>query len=596
MDESIIYVRTDKGNRALLAPGELGASLNRVLAAIDGVTSVDLLRVELGDPAVAELEQLLTRLARDELIRDSAAAPFSATASTAEIEHRRLARELREKVRARREGQVRPKSAGDTPSESRMNLGDQVVEEQAPLDAEEWTSAMVKDLVQVATEETTRPQAQKESVREEIKKPTRQETESSHRRLDERPRQQTPKGSATKRGKGGSRPPRRWGRVLASGFVLAAVGLAIGGLVAIKGQRPRLEKSLSVQFQQPVRIKALGLGLVPRPHLWMDGLEIGGEGQIKVARVRASGGFGALFGDRKNFTAIDVESPTLSEQGMGWVLFGQPTNDMSFGAVSVTNARIESRHLSLPPFNAIVQPDAASGWHSMTLASTDKNSRMTLIARGASVQFDVTSVAFPIPFGSALTLDEFVAKGSADRNSLTLTEFKGFVSGGTLGGTARLAWGANWDLTGELDARQIDAARFVPRLLAGARVAATARYSMGATEASKLFAAPRLEGSFAIAQGTLLGADLGGLLLRGTRRGDTRFADLGGQFVYANGATQVRQLSLKQDTLHGQGMVDVGADGNVRGRLAVQLRLSTEQRRANLAFSGTLEQLEWSRQ
>lgn len=597
MDGSIIFVRTEQGNRALLAPGELAASLTRVLAAVDGVASVDLLCVELDDLAAAELEQLLTRLLGDRLIRDSAGSPSLAAPAMADDEQQRLAQELRDKVKARREGHGRLVSAVGAPVESRQNLVDQEAEERSRREAEERTRLMAEEQARIAAEEAARILAQEEARRAEAEEQTRQEAERRRRPAEETQRQQAGKAAASMGGKGGLRTRRRWGRLLALAGVAVIVGLAISYLASIQGRISRIEQSLSAQFQQPVRIKALGLGLVPRPHLRLDELEIGGAGQIRIARIRASGGIGALFGDGRNFTSVEVESPTISEEGMGWILFGRPLTDgMRFGAVSVTNARIDSRHLGLPPFNATLQTGTDRGWNTMVLVSTDKATNLTITARDASVQFDLSSVAFRIPFGSALTLDEFVAKGAADRNGLTLTEFKGFLFGGALSGTARLAWETNWDLAGDLTARQIDAARILPRLLAGARIGATARYSMRATEAGKLFAAPRLEGDFAIPHGTLLGIDLGSLLLRGTGRGDTRFAELGGRFVYDAGIIQLRELSLNQDALHGQGMADVGADGKVRGRLAAQLRLSAEQRRANLVFTGTPEKLEWSRQ
>ena len=189
-----------------------------------------------------------------------------------------------------------------------------------------------------------------------------------------------------------------------------------------------------------------------------------------------------------------------------------------------------------------------------------------------------------------------VAKGVADRSGLSLTEFKGFAYGGILDGNASLKWGTNWSLAGELNAKQIDIARMVPELMDGGRLAGKASYGMQAPEAAKLFTTLRLEGNFVIPRGTLLGVDLGSVLQGGGARGDTRVTDFTGSFVHDRGATQLRQVRLNESAMSATGMADVDADQNVRGRFAADLRLSAEQRHANLTISGTLKKLEWRRQ
>jgi hypothetical protein len=218
---------------------------------------------------------------------------------------------------------------------------------------------------------------------------------------------------------------------------------------------------------------------------------------------------------------------------------------------------------------------------------------MELTPKGKAVQFSMTAKSFKVPFGSTLALEDFVASGTADGGGVALTEFKGFVEGGTLGGNARLKWGSGWSVVGDLNAKQIDLTRMVPELLTGGRLAGVASFAMQSPDAAKLFAAPHVEGSFTVPWGTLLGVDLGRMVQGGERRGETKFTELTGSFVHDRGATQLRQVRLSQTTLSANGTVDVDADRNVRGRFSADLKLSSELRHANIGASGTLAKIEW---
>ena len=390
---------------------------------------------------------------------------------------------------------------------------------------------------------------------------------------------------------------RKWGKALVLGFVALVVGgLAAIHLISFDGQIPQFEKSLAAQFQQPVRIKALRLALVPQRYVGLEGVSIGSEGQIRVSRIKLAGGIGNLFGDKKAFASVEFDSPVVTEEGLGWILFGKPlARNMVFGQVSALNVTLESKNISFPAFDARLQSDGEGAWKTISIESQDKNLSLDLTPKGEAVQIGFKARSFRIPFGSALTLDEMVANGIADRGGLTLSEFKGFAYGGILSGNANLKWGASWTLEGELNAKQVDTGRLVPELLEGGRLAGKASYILQAPEATKLFAAPRLEGTFNIPRGTLLGADLGSMLQGGGARGETKFTDLTGSLSHDRGATQFRQVSLSQGTMSATGMFDVDADQNVRGRFAADLKLAAELRRANLTLSGTVKKLEWRR-
>ncbi len=398
-------------------------------------------------------------------------------------------------------------------------------------------------------------------------------------------------------GKFRSGPPRNIAKT--AGFAIG--GLLVSGLVAIHvipfdGQIPQFEQALTAQFQQPVKIKALRLALIPGSYVRLEGVTVGTSAQISVPVIRAGGSMGNLFSEKKDFKTIEMDSPVINEEGLGWILFGQRQGrDMGIGEVSATGASFASKGINVPTFDAKLQFGGEGAWKTIAITSEDKNLEILMTSKGGGAQVEIKARSFKLPFGSTLTLEEFAATGAADRSGLAISEFKGFVYGGTLGGTANLKWGSAWTLSGELNARQVDMERLVPGLMSNARLEGKASYTMQASEPAKLFDWAHAEGSFSVPRGTLQGLDLGSVLQGGGTRGDTKFSELSGSFVHDQGATQLRQLRMSQSNMTASGSVDIDADKKVRGRVVAELRLSTELRRSSLSVSGTPGKLEWQR-
>lgn len=630
------YIKTSKGAREAGAhASELDSDLLRVLISVDGNHSVDVLRKQSDYLSAEEFDEAIDALVVAGYIRDSAqTSDGGADQSTLSgVETLRKAQALRAKIRARREGTEHSAPvAGEMGRHSEAQVGSddeqrlareatarvrQEAEEKARQVAEEEARREAAKRARQAAEEQARQEALEQErldSAKEAKRISEEEAEAHARWMAEqnawreaeeklkRDEEEAARDRASVRAGKRTRMAapdmvRKWGKALAFGVLaLVAGGLAAIHLISFDGQIPQFEKSLAGQFQQPVKIKSLRLGLVPQSYVGLEGVSIGGDGQIRASRIKLVGGLGNLFSDKKEFRSIELDSPVLTEEGLGWLLFGQSTvRNMVFGQVSALNATLESKNVNFPAFDAKLQSDGEGAWKAIVIESQDKNLSLELTPKGRSVQVDVKAKSFKVPFGSTLTLDEMVASGIADRGGLVLAEFKGFAYGGILSGNASLKWGAHWTLEGELNVKQVDTARLIPQLLDGARLAGKAAFILHAPEATKLFAAPRMEGSFNIPRGTLLGADLGSLLQGGGARGDTKFADLAGNFSHDRGATQFRQVSLSQGSMTAAGMFDVDAEQNVRGRFAADLKLAAESRRANLTLSGTLKKLEWRR-
>ena len=551
---------------------------------------------EAADRARQEAEAQARKLADEKALREAA----ERAQQDAEAQVRKLAEEkalwetaerarLDAEAQARKAAEEQSRREAEEPAQREAAEGArQEAEVEARKAAEEQIRREAEEQARVAAEEEARVAAEEQARRAAEEKFRREEEEAAAKRS---------KKAAAKEGTASSARPRKLGKPLALGIAaLLVLGLATIHLISFDGSIPQFEKLLAGQFQQPVKIQALRLSLVPQPYFRLEGVSIGSEGQIKISKVKAIGGLGNLSSDKKVFKSLELDSPVVTEAGLGWILFGKPqAQDAVFGEVRVLNARIESKNVSLPVFDAKLQSDGDGTWKTIVIESTDKNLNVELAPKGESVQIDFKARSFKIPFGSELTLDDLVASGTANGSELAVTEFKGFAQGGILSGKAKLKWGTNWTLAGALNAKQIDTSRLLPGLMGDGRVAGAAAYAMQAPDPAKLFAANRMEGDFLVTRGLLLGVDMGRMLQGGAMSGETRFAEATGMFVHERGATQLRQVRLTEGAMTANGAAEVDANANVRGRFVIDLKMPGEQRRANLAVAGTLQKIEWRR-
>ncbi|OGB27483.1 MAG: hypothetical protein A3I66_06255 [Burkholderiales bacterium RIFCSPLOWO2_02_FULL_57_36] len=393
------------------------------------------------------------------------------------------------------------------------------------------------------------------------------------------------------------RRPVKWGKPVAVTLLLSAVlGVGLIHVIAFDSQTALFEKAAAAQFQQPVKIGKVQLSLLPRPHWRLEDVSIGAQSQITAPRIKATTELGSLFSDNIALKSIELQSPVFNEQALEWLLFGRTQQrNFTVGRVSVTNAKLNSRNISLSPFSASADIGADGSWQKITVDSLDKKTVIQLRPASESVHFELSADAFEIPFGSTLTLDGFTAKGTARRNEIAITDFNGRFYDGIVGGTAKLQWGTSWSLKGDVHAKLIDASQFAPGLLQSGKLEGNATYALQAAHADKLFAEPRVEGLFAVQNGTLLGVDFAKLMRSTNSAGKSSFTELTGTFVQEDGKIQLQKVYVGAGLLTVKGKADMDAAENLSGQFTVELKSSMQQTRSNLVVAGTLKEPQFNR-
>ena len=523
----------------------------------------------------------------------------------------RASREAEAKERAEAEAEEEEERAEE---ERRRKEEEQRQRERTPQEADDQAAAYEQEHAQAQHAETERHFADMEKELEagqaaatewkQPPKPTKRARKREKEEARERARAEATAQAAEAREKTEARPapavhrtPVNWGRPAALGlFLILALGLVLVHFVSFDGYIPQFEKLAGAHMQQPVKIKALHLSLVPQPHWRLDGVAVGNEGQLAAAQVIAVPELGSIFSDQKVFTSIELESPVLSEDGLLGLLFGKPAGqDFRVASVIAKNGKLDSKTFILPALEAKIAFGEDGAWQKIALETPDRKTSLLLRKEGEGARLEFETNAFSPRFNPSFVLENFVAQGEIRRGELRLSELKGGIYGGYLSGNASLKWGADWNLGGEIKVRAMDPVRFAPGLFEEGKLEGKAAYSMRAKSYDELFAAPRLEGSFEIRKGTLLGVDLGRFLQGGEMGGKTGFAELSGSFVREADKTQLRQVHLVAGPVSAGGSADAHAGKRLSGRFTVELKSPVAHARANLALSGTLGEPRFSR-
>ena len=422
---------------------------------------------------------------------------------------------------------------------------------------------------------------EKEREKEKAQKRER-EREAKSKKEKEREEKEAKKASAGFR----ARRESHLGRNLFLGiFLLAIVG--VGVLHVMPVSTGEYERAATEALGRPVKIGAGHFTMIGGVQYKFDNVSIG---DVVVPTVRAYPELGSLFDEKKVFKSIELDGMSLPQTSLGDVLFAKVRSDsLAVPRITLRNLKL-SGPLPLPPLDADVQLDAG-GLRSATLRGPE-GLVAKLNAKDQSLEFDVNTSQFTLPFAQGITLIQFAMKGDATRLGMKISQWDGLLFSGKVTGTANVRWGNTWNVDGVLTARGVNAAVFAPALVSDGRADGTGRFSMSGVEPAKLSAGARLEGSFTVLKGTLGSVDLSRALQTGGRvvNGQTQFAEMSGQGVYDRGAVSLRNVNLGAGALNAGASADIAEGGELSGRIVADVKTSTQNVRATLILGGTVQE------
>jgi hypothetical protein len=381
-----------------------------------------------------------------------------------------------------------------------------------------------------------------------------------------------------------------WGKPVAITLVLL-LAAAVGAVHVMPVSTADYERAASEAFGKPVKIGEARLSLISGLEIKLKDIRLGDD--VRIASGSASPEFGALRGEKKVFTRIELTGVKLPQEAVGRALLAKVKAD------NFTVNRLVLRSLELVGAAKLPEPLEAElvygddgALRSATIRGPD-----TLLARitpaSNAVEFVVTASGFPLPILPEVTLSDFGMKGTASQRGMTISEWGGKIFGGSVSGTANLRWSGGWSIDGVVTARNINAAVFAPALLSEGKGEGTGRFSMSGSEPAKLGAGGRLEGNFTINSGVLGSFDLGRVIRTSGKEfaGRTQFTELSGQATYDRGAVSLRNIAIGAGALNAGASADIAQGGALSGRIVADVKSGTGRAlSATLHLGGTIKE------
>ncbi len=363
--------------------------------------------------------------------------------------------------------------------------------------------------------------------------------------------------------------PTQWGKPVAIFlFLTLVIGAGVANFVPL--DTAEYEKVASEAVGAPVKIGSARMWVLTGVQLRFERVTVGDA--VKIEEIRAVPEFASLLGDDKVFTRLEFNRAVVQQAVLGDALFGaMKQGRLQVARVVAKNARFEGP-LALPPMD--IDASVGTGGNILSVKLSGERVNGLLTPRAQNIGFEVTMGSLDVPFVDKLSLVEFGMKGSADRAGVTLTAFDGRLYDGTVVGKARIEWGAQWSVQGEIQGRTMNAAVFSPQMVSEGRFDGKGRFAMSGAEPAKLYETARLDGEFTVTKGALSSFDLSRALQSASAQasGRTPFSELEGRLSLSGGALAFRDLKLTSGLLNARGALDVDAKGGLSGRIDAELR------------------------
>jgi len=384
---------------------------------------------------------------------------------------------------------------------------------------------------------------------------------------------------------------RKFGKPLGlAALVLLAVG--VGAVHVMPMPTGDYESAASASLGIPVKIASAGMSLVTGVQVKLEGITIGsGAEAIRIVRARAYPSLSALISSQMAFSRIELEGARVPQTALArGLLGGLKGGALQTDSIVFQGARFEGA-LPLPALDVTLKISPQGLITRASLRGPD-GIEATLTPKGKEIAVDAKADALSLPFLKGVTLTDVALKGSATRESLTLSAWDARLFDGVISGNAELRWGAQWSLRGDVVSKGVNAAVFAPALLSEGKADGKGRFGMSGSDPKALGQNAQLEGAFTINKGVLGSFDLSrAIQTKGKQSsGRTLFSELSGEGVYQGGAVSLRSLNMGAGKLNAAGTIDIAANGELKGRVVADVESGPRAINEPFSLVGTLKE------
>src|SRR5450631_2229434 len=386
--------------------------------------------------------------------------------------------------------------------------------------------------------------------------------------------------------------------------LVASITLAIGLLhvIPLRNIAVKIERSLAAWLHDDVAIGSLTFRFLPSPHLRVENVAVGKLLDAKASTGRIYLDIQTLFSERVSINSVELEGVTLTNDAVQPIpKWGNPEGKSAVGAIDsirLRNVKLDVKP-ALEPFDATLAfgrdgtlrqaylSGGAGSWTLMVKPAAEKGEK------GMSLDFSARN--WTLPIGLPLPVSDASIKGTLLGSEIVVPEFEAKTMEGKVNGTLRVSWVSGVKLESDLSFDKVSAKELISAMTHDISVTGKLDGNFNfATEGptlETLFQSPRAQGKFRIADGSVSNVDLVAVMQSdsaGQRAGVTKFQELTGEYTGAEHRASYRSLALQGGVLHGNGNVDIAANGALAGHANLEIRSQVAQDRGAFNVSGTV--------
>jgi len=319
---------------------------------------------------------------------------------------------------------------------------------------------------------------------------------------------------------------------------------------------------------------------------------VGGAQEFKVSGVTMSFDVITLLSDTKAINNMEMNDLTLNAdtfgQALSWLQTACANTHYPVAHLGLNRVRINGEKLKLPPVNGSADLNAQGSFVKALLRSDDGKLDVEMQQQQSRWQVALRIKESSLPWLPGILFNELNVKGEAGEGAADFTEIDGHLYGGKLAGNAHLTWQNGWKMQGSLSIRALELQDALRQIGIEGTTDGDCNFTLTGATLPQLTNAPQLEGTFIVRKGVISKMDMLETAAnhRVTSGGRTHFDELSGTLQLENNTQHLRQLKISAGVLSTNGSVDVSPDGQLSGRLSVDLKMRAGS--APLALSGTL--------
>lgn len=369
--------------------------------------------------------------------------------------------------------------------------------------------------------------------------------------------------------------------------VLLAVLAVLPLFIPLDSYRARIEAMVSERLKEPVSLQRLSLRGLPAPHVVLEGITIGKDGDLRLDRLSVNPALLSLPTSTKVIRSIEIDGLLLTQRALDkipqWTKTDPKAPPAAFKVevreIRLNDASLQLQQKKLGPFDAEVALGTDGLPQRALLSTRDGKLKATLLpADQGRLRLNVEARDWVLPLGPPMKFDLLKVSGHATPVSLDLRQIESKLYQGAITGTMEIGWQKGLRLKGQLAVDGVELRDLVPLFAPSAKISGrlTAKpvFSGESAKPDQIAGVMRLETPFDIRGGVLQGIDLqraATQLIKRESGGETRFDTLSGHFAMERGTQRITQLKVASGALSADGHVTIAPDKSLSGRVNAQV-------------------------